>query len=51
MKITINSLCEDLSMLTSSITDVQRISNYYLNEIISLGHIPCLHLVTKILYI
>ena len=51
MKITIASLCEDSSMLTSSIIDAEIIYNHSLNVILSLGPIKCFHLVTKILYI
>ena len=51
MKITIAYLCEDSLMLTSSIIDAERISNYSLNEIILLVPIPYLHFITRILYI
>ena len=38
-------------MFTSSIIDVQLSSNYSLNKIISLGHVTCLYLCAKMLYI
>ena len=50
-EIKISSSCEYSSMLTSSISDILRNSNYSLNLIISLGPIPCLHFVTRIIYI
>ena len=51
MKIKILFLCEHSSMLTSSIFDVEIDIKYLLNVIISLGHITCFHLVTRMSYI
>ena len=51
MKITIAFSCEDSSMLTSSIIDVEINYNYLLNAIISLVPIPCFHCVNIMLYI
>ena len=50
MKITIASSCEDSSIATSSVIDVEIIYVSSLTEIISLGPIPCLHFVTIMLY-
>ena len=50
MKITIASSSEDSLILTGYIIDVEGYSNYYLNVIISLGHIPCLNFFTRMLY-
>ena len=51
MKITISFLFEHSPILTISIIDVERSSNYSFNLILSLGHIPFFHFVTIMLYI
>ena len=48
---TIDSSCEDSSMLTISIIEFGRNYNSSLNVIIPLGPIPYLHFVTRMLYI
>ena len=50
MKIKITSSCEDSSILTISIIDVEISSNFSLNLIISLGPTPHFHFVTRMLY-
>ena len=51
MKIKVALSCGDSSMLTSSIIDIERKSNYSLNVIISLRPITCFYFVTIMLYI
>ena len=51
MIFSIASSCEDSSILTSSIIDVERISSSSMNVTISFGHIPCFYFVIRILYI
>ena len=51
MKVTIAFSCEDSSMLTGTIIDVESGYNYSLHVIISLVPITCLHFGTTILYI
>ena len=51
MKIKIAFSCEDSSMLTSSIIDVEMNYNSSLNQIIPLVPIPCFHFDTKMVYI
>ena len=51
MKITIAFSCEDSSMLTFSIIDVEINFISSLNVIISLGPITCFHFATILLYI
>ena len=51
MKIKIELSCKHLNFLSSSITYFEINYNSSLNVIISLGPIPCLHFVTRMLYI
>ena len=51
MKITVALLCEDSSILISSIIDVEINSNFSLDVIISIVTIPCFHFDTIMWYI